>query len=79
MERNIDFRIEVLSNILDKDVRKQLKEILEIQWRDNVKARTLTHGHLNEYILPEKGEESVQSQHAIYSYFKNLYESRVIK
>ncbi len=79
MERNIDFRIEVLSNILDKDVRKQLKEILEIQWRDNVKARTLTHGHLNEYILPEKGEESVQSQNAIYSYFKSLYENRAIK
>jgi len=79
MERNIDFRIEVLSNILDKDVRKQLKEILEMQWKDNVKARTLSFGHLNEYIKPAKGEKLVQSQTAIYSYFKNLYDTRAIK
>ncbi len=79
MERNIDYRIEVLANILDKDVRRQLKEILDLQWTDNVKARTLRHGHLNEYIQPEKGDKLIQSQLAIYQYFKENSQKRIVK
>ncbi len=79
MERNIDFRIEVLVNILSKEIRNQLKEIFLLQWSDNVKARTLAHGHLNEYIQKKKAEASVQSQSALHEYFKNYFEHKVVQ
>jgi len=75
MERNIDRRIEVMVNILDKDIKKQLKEILELQWKDNVKARKLAHGHLNDYVEKPKNAVAVRSQFALYDYFKQYYES----
>ncbi len=74
MERNIDHRIEVLVSILDKDIKKQLKEILELTWKDNVKARTLVHGHLNDYVTKAKNTEALRSQLALYNYFKSYYE-----
>ncbi|MFI5172895.1 MAG: polyphosphate kinase 1 [Chitinophagales bacterium] len=74
MERNIDFRVEVLVKVLDKEIQKQLKQVLELHWTDNVKARTLAHGHLNEYIGHKKGEPLVQSQVAVYNYFKEIFD-----
>ncbi|MBC8045201.1 MAG: polyphosphate kinase 1 [Fimbriimonadaceae bacterium] len=71
LERNIDFRVEVLVSILDKKIRKQLKENLEIQWSDNQKARSIGHGKLNEYIQLKKGDKPVRSQLALYDYYKN--------
>ena len=71
MERNIDFRVEVLVNVLDKHIRQQLKTILEIQWNDNEKARTLKHGHLNEYTSAKNAEQH-RSQIELYEYFKGL-------
>jgi len=79
MERNIDFRIEVLVHILAKDARNQLKEIFELQWADNVKARTLMHGHLNEYIRKEKSAEAVRSQAALHDYFKAYFEKNIVQ
>ncbi len=70
MERNLDHRIEVVVQILDKDIRKMLRDILELQWRENQKARTLAHGHLNEYIPQKTGEKAVRSQMDLYDYFE---------
>lgn len=78
MERNIDFRIEVLANILDKDIKKQLKEILELSWSDNVKSRTLEHGYLNDYVISKKGDPLIQSQMVIYNYFKNMFDKNQV-
>jgi len=69
MERNLDHRIEVVTQILDKDLRKMLTALLELQWRDNEKARTLEHGHLNDYISAGPGETKLRSQIAMYEYF----------
>lgn len=74
MERNIDHRIEVMVSILDKDIRKQIKENLDMQWKDNVKARQLAHGHLNDYVPRAKGETAFRSQIELYTYYKNYYE-----
>jgi polyphosphate kinase len=71
LERNIDFRVEVLVSILDKKIRKQLKEILEIQWNDNQKARNIAHNKLNEYVAMRRNDKAVRSQLALYEYFKN--------
>ncbi len=70
MERNLDHRVEVITQLLDKDICKLLKEILELQWRDNQKARTLVQGHLNEYVQPGPGEKAIRSQMALYDFFE---------
>ncbi len=38
MPRNLDRRVEVACPILDPELRRELKEILELQWRDNSKS-----------------------------------------
>ena len=41
MTRNPDYRIEAAVRINNKDLKKELKEILNIQLHDNVKARDI--------------------------------------
>jgi polyphosphate kinase len=38
MPRNLDRRVEVACPILDASIRQELKDILELQWRDNAKT-----------------------------------------
>lgn len=76
LERNIDSRIEVLSEVLDKKIKLQLKEILEIQWKDNQKARNLSFGKLNEYLPKSSEAPVVRSQKLIYDFYKNYSESK---
>lgn len=74
MERNLDYRIEALVNILDKDVRRQIREVLDLQWGDTIKARQLTQGHLNEYRSTKKHESGYRSQVALYDYYTSYFE-----
>ncbi|QIG90416.1 polyphosphate kinase 1 [Chryseobacterium sp. POL2] len=71
MSRNLDYRIEAATPILQNDLKKQLKHMLEIQLADNVKARVLDKNIRNEYV---KGDEKklIRSQIEIYHYLKNL-------
>lgn len=71
MERNLDYRIEVMLRITDEDIKKQIAYIMELQWKDNTKARKLSIQNLNEYIPYQPGAEPVRSQKAIYDYYKN--------
>lgn len=69
MARNLDRRIEVSTPIFDEKIQKTLSDIFEIQWSDNVKARSLTDSENNIYV---KGDgESIRSQIMTYDYFKN--------
>ena len=70
MSRNLSRRIEVLSPILDKDVAQEFKEILDIQLKDNVKARIQDADEKNEYVQKGEDEKSVRSQYEIYNYLK---------
>jgi polyphosphate kinase len=49
MTRNLDHRIEVGFPILDKEVKKEIRSIINIQLADNVKAREINHTHNNKY------------------------------
>ncbi len=51
MRRNLDRRIEVTCPILDPDLKQELIDFLDIQWRDNVKARILDTRLTNPYRL----------------------------
>lgn len=68
MTRNLDYRIEAAAKITDKNLKKELKDILDIQMKDNVKARILDKKLSNEYIHNDK--EECRSQLETYRYLK---------
>lgn len=68
MTRNLDYRIEAAAKITDKNLKKELKDILDIQLKDNVKARILDKKLSNEYIDNDK--EECHSQIETYRYLK---------
>jgi len=70
MTRNLDHRIEVGCPILDPEIQMELRDMLELQWKDNVKARVIEAKQRNSYRVPGQGQEPLRSQQAIYSYFK---------
>lgn len=75
MTRNIDHRIEVGCPILDKNVRKLIKDQLDLQWRDNTKARVLDPEQSNQYAT-RGNRKKIRSQMAIYDYLKQLERTR---
>jgi polyphosphate kinase len=72
MVRNLDHRVEVTCPVLDEAITQELKEILDIQLADNVKARWLDNGLQNSYVRDDR--EKVRSQIDIYNY---LYQKAV--
>jgi polyphosphate kinase len=66
MTRNIEHRIEVTCPVFDKNIRNELKEIFEIQWSDNVKARKLDPVLSNRFVKP--GKKPIRSQTEVYNY-----------
>ncbi len=69
MTRNLDHRIEVACPIFDKKIQQELKEILLMQFRDNVKARIIDTEQNNRY-KKKAGEPRYSAQEEIYNYLK---------
>lgn len=69
MVRNLDHRVEASCPIFDDGIRQELKDILNIQLHDNVKARWLDNNLSNHYVETEG--ERVRSQYETYYYLKN--------
>jgi polyphosphate kinase len=67
MVRNLDHRIEVATPILDVHLKKELIEIINIQLKDNNKARILDENLNNNYV-PSVGKKVYKSQVATYEY-----------
>jgi len=67
MVRNIDHRVEAACPIVDKQIQHELKEILNIQLGDNVKARILDNHLSNEYVSTD-GSKKIRSQIETYNY-----------
>lgn len=62
MTRNIEKRVEIAAPVLDKGIRKKIREMLSVMLADNEKGRYLTsHGKYMKKELAE-GEETVNSQ-----------------
>lgn len=70
MTRNLDRRIEVIAPIYDEDIAQEFKDILDIQLRDNVKARIQDKEETNTYVKRKPGDEAMRSQMEIYEYLK---------
>lgn len=67
MVRNIDHRIEAACPIFEKSIRQELKDIMQIQLSDNIKARILDNDLSNQYVNP-RNTKKVRSQLETYNY-----------
>ena len=72
MQRNFDHRIEVSTPIYDKEIQKELMTMIQIQLRDNCKARLLNTENVNEYKRTDS-EQKVRSQFEIYDFYRKQY------
>lgn len=68
MPRNLDQRCEVAIPIYDKAIQKELKDILEIQLKSNVKTRILDENLSNKYKRPLPRQKQIRAQDAVYEY-----------
>ncbi len=68
MKRNLDHRIEVSCPVYDKNHIKTLREVFEISWKDNVKARYQDGTEENRY-RKNRLPEPWLSQQELYRYF----------
>lgn len=69
MPRNLDHRIEVITPIYDSEIKKELWDILQIQLKDNCKARTSNEHNINYYIETDT-DEYTRSQFDTYEYLR---------
>lgn len=67
MVRNIDHRIEAACPVFEKEIQRELKDILNIQMSDNIKARILDNDLSNQYVNP-RNTKKVRSQVETYNY-----------
>lgn len=67
MTRNIDQRVEVGVPIYDARIKQQILATLDIQWRDNMKARIIDTQQTNQYVK-RGNKRSIRSQQQIYDY-----------
>ena len=74
MTRNIDNRVEVSCPIYDADIKKELQDIFDICWRDNVKARIINQNQDNSYRIPIT-DKIIRAQFEIYDFYKNKLEA----
>ncbi|HPE44222.1 MAG TPA: polyphosphate kinase 1, partial [Bacteroidales bacterium] len=69
MVRNLDHRFEVTTPVKDPLLQQELFDMLQIQLRDNCKARLVNKDVVNIYKSKKKNESSIRSQIEIYNYF----------
>ena len=67
MVRNIDHRIEAACPVFEKNIQQELKDILQIQLNDNIKARILDNELSNQYVNP-RNTKKIRSQLETYNY-----------
>jgi len=71
MKRNLSRRIEVGFPIYNAQIKKQLQDIIDIQWNDNVKARVIDINQENKY-RKTGNKKLIQSQVQVYNYLKSI-------
>jgi polyphosphate kinase len=71
MSRNLDRRVEIACPIYDKTVQREIRALIDLQLKDNVKARIIDAVQENDYV-PSDGSRKIRSQVEIYDYYQNL-------
>lgn len=70
MSRNLDSRSEVAVPIYDEAIRRQIKDILNIQLSGNTKVRILDKRQENHYVKPKPGAKRIRVQDEVYKYLE---------
>jgi polyphosphate kinase len=70
MSRNLDSRSEMAIPVHNPEVRKQIKDIINIQLSGNTKLRIIDRKQENQYKKPKRGEKRVRVQDEVYNYLK---------
>ena len=70
MNRNLYRRVEVVTPVYDQLIRLELRRIMDMQWRDNQRARVICEGKLNSYRETKPRDGHFRAQLDIYNYFK---------
>lgn len=74
MVRNLSYRIEVAFPIYDHNIKQQIVDLLELQWKDNIKARIIDIKQNNQYR--NHGDDiGIRSQIESYYYLKRMNEN----
>ena len=71
MTRNMDFRIEVGCPIYDEDLKRRIMDILNLQFKDTLKARVIDQQQTNQYVT-RGNRKNLRSQTEIYRYLKAI-------
>jgi len=71
MSRNLDSRSEVAVPIHNLEIRKQIKDIINIQLSGNTKVRVIDKKQENLYKKAKPNEKKVRVQNEVYNYLKN--------
>lgn len=70
MPRNLINRIEVAFPIYNQELKKELRDMINIQLADNQKARIVDESMLNQFVKPVPKSDLIQAQTELYNYFK---------
>jgi polyphosphate kinase len=73
MVRNLDHRVEATCPILDERIKQEIRQIINIQLKDNVKARFLDNNLSNDYVQTDG--DRIRSQMETYNFLK----SKIVK
>jgi polyphosphate kinase len=73
MTRNFEHRVEVGFPVLDKEVKREIRDIIDFQLQDNVKARDITKLNNNKYHK-NKLHTEVRAQVQTYNYLKTKHQ-----
>ena len=67
MTRNLDNRVEVTTPIYHSELKKEILDIFNIYWNDNVKSRNVNSKKVNSYKINNK--PPLRSQEELYNYY----------
>jgi len=73
MSRNFEHRVEVGFPVLDDEVKQEIRDIIDFQLQDNVKARDITRMNNNKYHK-NRISTKVRAQVQTYNYLKNKHQ-----
>ena len=75
MKRNLSKRIEVGFPINNPDLKKEIKDVIELQLKDKAKTRIINSKQNNKYKHP-KSEDTIGSQYKTYKYYETNHSAK---
>ena len=76
MTRNLTHRVEIAFPIYAAEIRKEIRDMLDFQLRDNVKGRDMVEPLANKMKPQLPGKPIIRSQYATYEYFMRNFEEQ---